>query len=116
MPERKTLLLLEDMLDSAEKIISYTYDKSFKDFIEDDRTMDAVIRNFEIIGAGVPLSPVTIIIVFSAIPRRFTLLKIFPISLSMYLTMEGKNTESSILLSGFQAANSGSSGVGEKGG
>ena len=50
MPERKTLLLLEDMLDAADKIISYSYYMSFKDFIEDDRTMDAVIRNFEIIG------------------------------------------------------------------
>ncbi len=50
MIKRKTLLLLEDILDAANKIISYTYEISFNDFIEDDRTMDAVIRNFEIIG------------------------------------------------------------------
>ena len=50
MQERKTLRLLEDILDAVEKIIYYTYDMSFIDFIEDDRTMDAVIRNFEIIG------------------------------------------------------------------
>ena len=50
MSERELTLLLEDILDAANKIISYTYEISFKDFIEDDRTMDAVIRNFEIIG------------------------------------------------------------------
>ena len=50
MCERKTLLLLEDILDAADKIISYTYYMRFKDFIEEDRTMDAVMRNFEIIG------------------------------------------------------------------
>ena len=50
MPERKTLLLLEDILDAAEKIMSYTYKMRFKDFIDNDEAMDAVIRNFEIIG------------------------------------------------------------------
>ena len=44
------LLLLEDMLDSMSKIDKYTYQISFEEFCNDDKTVDAVIRNFEIIG------------------------------------------------------------------
>jgi uncharacterized protein with HEPN domain len=50
MSKRITKLLLEDMLISAEKIKKYTKGIAFDDFIDDDRTIDAVIRNFEIIG------------------------------------------------------------------
>jgi uncharacterized protein with HEPN domain len=37
------------MLDSANKIQEYTKDYSFEDFIDDNKTIDAVVRNFEII-------------------------------------------------------------------
>ena len=50
MSKRHPELLIEDMLDSAEKIILYTENLSFDDFISDIKTVDAVIRNFEIIG------------------------------------------------------------------
>lgn len=50
MSNRTPALLLEDILTSAVKILSYTKDYTFNQFIEDDKTMDAVIRNFEIIG------------------------------------------------------------------
>jgi uncharacterized protein with HEPN domain len=50
MSERHPKLLLGDILDSAQKIISYTQDMTFEDFISDSKTIDAVIRNFEIIG------------------------------------------------------------------
>jgi uncharacterized protein with HEPN domain len=43
-------LLLEDIRDAAQKILSYTNGMSFDDFIRDDKTIDAVVRNFEIIG------------------------------------------------------------------
>lgn len=32
------------------KILSYTHGMSYDDFITDDKTIDAVVRNFEIIG------------------------------------------------------------------
>src|SRR6185369_3835384 len=35
---------------SAGKIISYTHGLSFDEFMADEKTIDAVIRNFEIIG------------------------------------------------------------------
>lgn len=50
MSKRDQILLLEDMLDSAVKIRRYTNDLDFDSFMEDEKTVDAVIRNFEIIG------------------------------------------------------------------
>lgn len=50
MSRRETVLLLEDMLLSARKIKSYTVKMDFDAFLSDDKTLDAVIRNFEIIG------------------------------------------------------------------
>ncbi|WP_299666152.1 HepT-like ribonuclease domain-containing protein [uncultured Polaribacter sp.] len=38
------------MIEAAHKIKKYTNDMSFDDFIADDKTIDAVVRNFEIIG------------------------------------------------------------------
>jgi uncharacterized protein with HEPN domain len=50
MSKRVPELLLQDILESAEKIIRYTSDSDYFQFLKDDLTMDAVIRNFEIIG------------------------------------------------------------------
>ena len=50
MSKRDTLLLLEDMLQSAQKIKRYVTSLDFDSFMSDDKTMDAVVRNFEIIG------------------------------------------------------------------
>jgi uncharacterized protein with HEPN domain len=50
MSKRDIILLLEDMLQSAQKIKQYTKDLDFDSFQDDDKTKDAVVRNFEIIG------------------------------------------------------------------
>lgn len=50
MSEGEITLLLKDMIEAAQKILFYTDTMSFEDFIEDDKTKDAVIRNFEVIG------------------------------------------------------------------
>ena len=50
MSKRDPKLLLSDILGSIEKIKSYTEGHTFDTFIEDTKTLDAVIRNFEIIG------------------------------------------------------------------
>ena len=50
MSKRTPRLLLEDIQESAEKILKYTRNLSFEEFSEDNKTVDAVIRNFEIIG------------------------------------------------------------------
>lgn len=54
MSDRETILLLEDISEACEKIQSYTSGFSFDDFVSDDKTIDAVIRNFEIIGEAFP--------------------------------------------------------------
>ncbi len=50
MSKRDVLLLLDDMLQSAQKIKRYTKDIDYDSFLNDDKTIDAVVRNFEIIG------------------------------------------------------------------
>ena len=50
MSERDIVLLLEDILDSCRKIIKYTKGMDFQSFFDDEKTVDAVVRNFEIIG------------------------------------------------------------------
>jgi len=50
MPKRSTYLLLNDMIESAEKIFKYTENMTFEQFEADEKTIDAVVRNFEIIG------------------------------------------------------------------
>ena len=50
MSKRSSNLLLLDMKEAAEKILKYTKGLSFEEFLTDDKTIDAVVRNFEIIG------------------------------------------------------------------
>ena len=50
MSKRESKLLLSDNLESIDKIKSYTSGYSFEDFLNDSKTCDDVIRNFEIIG------------------------------------------------------------------
>ena len=50
MSKRDDKLLLEDMVEAAQKIKSYTAGFDFDTFCKDSKTIDAVIRNFEVIG------------------------------------------------------------------
>ncbi len=50
MSKREVELLINDIIESAEKIFQYTAGMTFEQFLADDKTADAVIRNFEIIG------------------------------------------------------------------
>lgn len=50
MSKREPNLLVEDIIDSANKILLYTDNLTFEAFQKDNKTIDAVIRNFEIIG------------------------------------------------------------------
>ena len=50
MSKRDSYLLLEDILEAIEKIERYTKNMTYQSFLSDDKTIDAVIRNFEIIG------------------------------------------------------------------
>ena len=50
MSKREPKLLISDMLESCNKILQYTDNMDFEAFCNDSKTLDAVIRNFEIIG------------------------------------------------------------------
>ena len=50
MSNRTPKLLLEDILTCSQKILFYTKELTYEQFLADDKTIDAVIRNFEIIG------------------------------------------------------------------
>ena len=50
MSERTPKLLIEDILEAARKTRQFTNGLTFDQFLLDEKTIDAVIRNFEIIG------------------------------------------------------------------
>lgn len=50
MSKRDINILLEDIAEAVKKITAYTSGMSYADFTTDDKTIDAVVRNFEIIG------------------------------------------------------------------
>jgi len=50
MSRRSVPLLLEDIWEAVEKIERYVFDLSHDAFVKDDKTVDSVVRNLEIIG------------------------------------------------------------------
>jgi uncharacterized protein with HEPN domain len=57
MSKRQPGLLIEDITESGNKILAYTQNLTFDEFIGDSKTVDAVIRNFEIIGEAAARLP-----------------------------------------------------------
>lgn len=50
MSKREELLLLKDILDAGNKILKFSEGMNFQIFLNDEKTQDACIRNFEIMG------------------------------------------------------------------
>jgi uncharacterized protein with HEPN domain len=50
MSKREWKLFIEDILESIQLIKNYVENMGFDDFKNDRKTIDAVVRNFEIIG------------------------------------------------------------------
>ncbi|MEA5508761.1 DUF86 domain-containing protein [Crocosphaera sp. UHCC 0190] len=57
---RSIRLYLEDIIISGNKVLRYTQDMSFDEFIADEKTYDAVIMNLLIIGEAVKKIPTEI--------------------------------------------------------
>lgn len=53
MKQRSPLFFLKDIENSVNKILRYTENIDFETFLNDEKTIDAVERNFEIIGEAV---------------------------------------------------------------
>ena len=61
-------MYLQDILMGINRINEYIEGMDFDHFIQDNKTIDAVIRNFEIIGEAAKNIPVEIKLKFSEIP------------------------------------------------
>lgn len=57
MSDRSTKLLLSDLIESINKINRYTSSLDFNSFCKNELVVDAVIRNFEIIGEAASKHP-----------------------------------------------------------
>ena len=57
MSRRDETLLFEDILEAISRIEEYTGGYSKEDFFQDQKTIDAVIRNLEIIGEACGQGP-----------------------------------------------------------
>jgi uncharacterized protein with HEPN domain len=55
MSKRRDEDLMQDIHESVERIISYTRDIEYNDFLQDYKTQDAVLRNIGIMGEAVKL-------------------------------------------------------------
>ena len=60
MFKRNWRLFINDILECIERIEKYVSGLSYDDFIKDDKTKDAVVRNLEIIGEVANQIPVDI--------------------------------------------------------
>ena len=59
-PERNWRLRIKDILASIDKIKAYTFGMTYDQFYKDEKTIDAVIRNLEIIGEAAAHIPMKI--------------------------------------------------------
>lgn len=57
MHKRDTDLLISDMIDCCTSIFEYTRGMIYDNFVIDRRTIDAVIRNFEVLGEAAKRIP-----------------------------------------------------------
>lgn len=60
----------QDMLDSAQRILRYTQGMTYRNFIDDRRTFDAVLHNFAVIGEAANRIPHEIRARLSDVPWR----------------------------------------------
>ncbi|AHL22371.1 HepT-like ribonuclease domain-containing protein [Thermococcus nautili] len=70
MSERDPCLFLNDMLEAISRIEEYTEGYDFEDFINDRKTVDAVLRNLEIIGEASRYVPDEIRSAYPSVPWR----------------------------------------------
>lgn len=68
MSDRKYKLYLEDIHLSMGRIAEYIQEHDYSTFIKDHKTVDAVIRNFEIIGEAAKNIPENIKQKYSQVP------------------------------------------------
>ena len=68
MPYRDWKLRVEDILEAINKIERYTANMSLNNFLADEKSSDAVVRNLEIIGEAARNIPEDICLRFPNVP------------------------------------------------
>ena len=53
MSKRDVRVLFEDIIESIERIKEYVGEMDYEEFLEDEKTKDAVVKRLEIIGEAV---------------------------------------------------------------
>ena len=71
MSSREWIFRLEDILNALVRIQQYTQGFDLKRFDEDQRTIDAVVRNFEIIGEAARHIPEAITKKYPEVPWKY---------------------------------------------
>lgn len=71
MSSREWLFRLDDTLDALRRIQSYIKGLNLQQFEEDQRTIDAVVRNLEIIGEAARHIPDSVLQEYPDIPWRY---------------------------------------------
>lgn len=67
---RDVQVYIEDIIDAINSIEAYTKDLTYEDFVSDRKTVDAVIRNFEIIGEATKQVPLSVRREYPKVPWR----------------------------------------------
>jgi len=70
MKNRDFRLFFQDIMDCIDKIQKYTLGMTFEKFMQDEKTIDAVMRNFEVMGEAVKYIPEELTVRFNKIPYK----------------------------------------------
>lgn len=70
MSEHSTLLYLSDIHDAIEKIYGFVDSMSFEIFSQDAKTIDAVVRNIEVIGEAARHIPEPLRLAYPTVPWK----------------------------------------------
>lgn len=70
MSKRNAAVLLDDVRTAIDKIVRYTAGMDRAQFLADDKTIDAVIRNLEIIGEAVNYRPISRLLIPASLGCR----------------------------------------------
>ena len=70
MPHRGWKLRVSDIIEALENVLDYTTGMTFEQFISDRKTIDAVVRNFIIIGEAATHLPDDIVTKYPDLPWR----------------------------------------------
>ena len=67
---REWFLFIADMISFGERILAYTEGLTQADFVADDKTYDAVLRNFELLGEAATHVPTSVREAYGDVPWR----------------------------------------------